>query len=161
MYKENGFAYQILILIIIIIIAVAGVVINKVIGKNGVLNQVAKVETQYNKEDILEKLNYKVTQKFIEINNQAKANNQNISELYNSDVVIEYLIQNFIIERSKDSEGNEIENSFDIDISKLEEGEAKIEGNFKLEKKEEKYVVVFYDNDDTAQEIGELQIQQI
>ena len=81
MGKENGFAYQVLVLLIIIVIAIAGVVINKIVGKNGVLNRVAQVETEYSKEDVLERINYKVTQKFIELNNEAKASNRNISEL--------------------------------------------------------------------------------
>ena len=53
MEKENGFAYQALVLIIIIVIAVAGVIINQIIGKNGVLNRVAEVENEYSKEDII------------------------------------------------------------------------------------------------------------
>lgn len=163
MYKENGFAYQILILIIIIIIAVAGVVINKVIGKNGVLNQVAKVETEYDKEDVLEKINYKITQKFIEINNEAKASGRNISEMYNSDVVIEYLKQSLIIEETQDENGNFQEGIYLINIEKLKEDnqEIKVQGTFKLEKIEDKYMVVWYDEENHSQEIGELQIQQI
>lgn len=162
MYKENGFAYQILILIIIIIIAVAGVVINKVIGKNGVLNQVAKVETEYDKEDVLEKINYKITQKFIEINNEAKASGRNISEMYNSDVVIEYLKQSLIIEETQDENGNFQEGIYLINIEKLKEDnqEIKVQGTFKLEKIEDKYMVVWYDEENNSQEIGELQIQQ-
>ena len=106
MSKQNGFAYRVLVLIIILVIAIAGVMMNKIVGKNGVLNRVVEVETQYSKEDVLEKINHKVTQKFIEINNEAKANNRNISELYNCDVVIEFLKQNLIIEQVKDENGN-------------------------------------------------------
>ena len=82
MGRENGFAYQILVLIVIIIIAIAGVCINKVVGKKGVIDRVTTVETEYSKEEVLEKINHKITQKFIEINNQAKENNQSISELF-------------------------------------------------------------------------------
>lgn len=160
MYKESGFAYQILVLIIIIIIAVAGVVVNKVVGKNGMVNRAVKVENEYSKEDVLEKINYIVTQKFIEINNQAKANNQNIAELYNSDVVIEYLKQSFIIVETFDEEGNLQEGIYDIDVTKLKNDEMQIEGTFKLEKKQDKYIVIYYDNENNPQEIGELQIQQ-
>ena len=60
MLKEDGLAYQVLVLVIIIIIAAAGVLINKVIGKNGMLNKVAEVETEFSKEDVLEKINYKI-----------------------------------------------------------------------------------------------------
>ena len=63
MEKDNGFAYRILILVIIIVIAIAGVLINKIAGRNGVINRVAEVETEYTKEDVLEKLNYKITQR--------------------------------------------------------------------------------------------------
>ena len=163
MYKENGFAYQILILIIIIIIAVAGVLINKVIGKNGVLEQVATVETEYNKEDVLEKINYKITQKFIEINNEAKANNRNIAELYNADVVIEFLKQSLIIEETQDEDGNFQDGIYLINVEKLkdENDDSKIEGTFKLEKNQDKYEVVYYDENNNSKIIGELQIQQI
>lgn len=61
MKEENGLAYQILVLIIIIVIAMAGVLVNKIIGKNGVIEKVAEVETEFTKEDVLEKINHKVT----------------------------------------------------------------------------------------------------
>lgn len=40
------------------------------------------------------------------MNNEAKASNRKISEVYNSDVVIEFLKQNLIIEGIKDEQGN-------------------------------------------------------
>ena len=162
MGKENGFAYQVLILIIIIIIAIAGVCINKVVGKNGVLDRVSTVETEYSKEDVLEKINYKITQKFIEINNQAKENNQSISELYNSDVVIAYLKDSGIIEETFDEEGNVLQNVYNINLENLKDNDSETQysGDFKIEKIEEIYKVVFFDKDGNSQEIGELQIQQ-
>ncbi len=63
MKEENGLAYQILVLIIIIVIAMAGVIINKIIGKNGVIEKATEVETEFTKEDVLEKINHKVTRK--------------------------------------------------------------------------------------------------
>ena len=164
MDKENGFAYQILALIIIIVIAIAGVCINELVGKNGVLNKVAEVENQYIKEEVLEKINYKVTQKFIELNNEAKASGKSISEIYNSDVVIEFLKQNLIIEPSCDENGNVEEGKYMINVDKVkDEEENNIEqvGNFKLEKIEDRYMVIYYENEKKSQEIGELQIQQI
>lgn len=162
MGKENGFAYKIVILLIIIIIAVAGVLINKIVGKNGMINKVAEVETEYSKEEVLERINYKVTQKFIEINNEAKANNGNIAEMYNSDVVIEFLKQSLIIEETYDENGNFQDGIYHINIGKLEDEEKEIHyvGRFQLEKKEEKYMVVWYDEQGNSQEVGELQVQQ-
>lgn len=164
MNKENGFAYQVLILIIIIIIAIAGVIINKVVGKNGLVDKAVTVETEYSKEDVVEKINYIVTQKFIELNNQAKENNQNISEVYNSDVIIEYLKQSLIIEETKDEDGNFQEGIYLINVEKIIEDEkeiSQITGKFQLEKKDDKYFVVYYDEKDNSQELGELQIQGI
>lgn len=164
MNKENGFAYQVLLLIIIIIIAVAGVIINKVVGKNGLVDKAVAVEAEYSKEDVVEKINYMVTQKFIELNNQAKENNKNISEVYNSDVIIEYLKQNFIIEEISDEEGSFQEGIYLINVDKVIEDEkeiSQITGKFQLEKKDDKYFVVYYDESDNSQELGELQIQQI
>lgn len=162
MEKENGIAYQIVILMIILVIAVAGVVINKVIGKNGVLNRAYKVETEYSKEDVLEKINHKVTEKFIEINNEAKASNRNISEMYNSDVVIEFLKQSFIIEEIKDEKGKIKEGIYHINIGKLkdEEKEVHYEGKFQLEKIDERYMVIWYDQEGNSEEVGELQIKR-
>ena len=162
MGKENGFAYQVLVLIIIIVIAIAGVIINKIIGKDGVLNKVAEVETEYSKADVLEKINYVVTQKFIEINNEAKASNRNISELYNSNVVIEFLKQNLMIEETYDENGNFQEGIYHINIGKLKDEEKEIQyvGKFQLEKKDDKYVVVWYNEKNHSEEVGELQIQQ-
>lgn len=163
MDKENGFAYQILALIIIIVIAIAGVFINELVGKDGVLNKVAEVENQYTKEEVLEKINYKVTQKFIELNNEAKATGKSISEIYNSDVVIEFLKQNLIIEQAYDENGNVEEGKYIINVDKIKDEENNVEPNgfFKLEKIEDKYMVVYYENDKPSQEIGELQIQQM
>lgn len=163
MYKENGFAYQILVLIIIIVIAIAGVVINKVIGKNGVLDKVATVENEYFKEDVLEKINYKVTQKFIELNNVAKETGKSISELYNTEVVLEFLKQNLIIEQEYDEEGNLKEGIYIINVDKLIENDEKYIPTevFKLEKIEERYMIVYYKNAKVSQEVGELQIQQM
>ena len=162
MGKENGLAYQVLVLVIIFVIAVAGVLINKIVGKNGVLDRVAEVETEYSKEDILEKINYVVTQKFIELNNEAKASNRNISELYNSEVVIEFLKQNLMIEETYDAAGNFQKDVYVINVEKLkgEEESSKTVGEFKLEKIENKYMVVYYEEANRAKEIGELQIQQ-
>ena len=163
MGRENGFAYQLLILAVIIIIAIAGVFINKVVGKKGVIDRVTTVETEYSKEEVLEKINHKITQKFIEINNQAKQENKNISELYNSDIVINYLKENGIIEEIIDDAGNKVENKYKINLDNLKEenDDTQYSGDFKLEKIEEKYKVVFYDKEGESEEIGELEIQQI
>ena len=162
MGRENGFTYQILVLIVIIIIAIAGVCINKVVGKKGVIDRVTTVETEYSKEEVLEKINHKITQKFIEINNQAKLENKSISELYNSDVVINYLIESGVIEPENDETGNIKGNSYKINIDNLKEDDNKTQysGDFKLEKIEEKYKVVFYDKEGKSEQIGDLQIQQ-
>ena len=163
MGRENGFAYQVLVLIVIIIIAIAGVCINKVVGRKGVIDRVTTVETEYSKEDVLEKINHKITQKFIEINNQAKQENKNISELYNSDVVISYLKESGFISDVIDDAGNVIPDIFNINLDSLkdENDEVQYSGEFKLQKIEDKYKVVFYNKEGESEEIGELEIQQI
>jgi hypothetical protein len=163
MGKENGVAYQILVLIVIIIIATIGVLINKLIGKNGLIDKVSVMESEYSKEDILEKINYKITQKFIDINNEAKENNKSVSELYNSDVVIEFLKENLIIQEVYDEDGNCQDGIYDINVENLRNEEDKVneDGTFRLEKINDKYVVVYYDKENKSKEIGELQIQQM
>lgn len=163
METENGFAYQVLVLVIVIIIAMAGVLINKLIGRNGVIEKVATVETEFSKEDVVERINHIVTQKFIEINNEAKANNRNISEMYNSDVVIEFLKQNLIIEEMQDAEGNFQEGTYHINIGKLKDEETEVHyvGKFQLEKIDDAYMIVWYDEKGNSKKIGELQIQQM
>ena len=161
MKQENGFAYKILILIITAILIVGGVVLYKILGKNGVREHVEEVEMQYAKENILEKINYLVTQKFIEINNQAKANGQNISEIYNSDVVIEYLKQSEIIEDLTDEAGNVKENVYKINPEKLQENEKNnYQGKYQLEKKDEIFMVTYIDSKGNSEDVGELQINK-
>jgi len=156
MFKEDGLVYQLLILGIIIVIAGAGVLINKVIGKDGMVNSLAQVENNYTKEDVLEKINYKVTQKFIELNNVAHENGQNISEIYNSDVVINFLLENEIII------GTEFEGRYCIDINRLndEQSEEKDTNNYRLEKRENGYMITYYDENSEMEDLGELQVQQ-
>ena len=51
---------------------------------------------------------------------------------------------------------------FDINVDalKAENQNVKYTGTFKLEKKEEKYMVVYYDQEGKSKDVGELQIQQ-
>ena len=143
-------------------IAIAGVIINELVGRNGVINKVAEVETEYSKEDLLEKINHKVTAKFIEINNEAKATNKLISEMYNSSVVIDYLKQEGIISETYDDQGNVQDGIFDINVDSLKDENQNVRytGTFRLERIGDKYMVVYYDENNKAKEVGELQIQQ-
>lgn len=164
MYKENGFAYQILVLIVIIVIAISGVIINKIIGKDGVVERVVTVENNFSKEDVLEKIDFMITQKFIELNNQAKENNKVISEIYSSDVILEYLKQASIIEDVYDENGNIIENVYLINVDKLYENSvSKLtqSGTFNLEKIDNSYVVTYTNSNNEKENIGELHIQQV
>ena len=156
MNKENGFAYQVLVLIIIIIIAIAGVLINKLVGRNGMIEKVTEVESKFSKEDVLEKINYKVTQKFIELNNTAKASNQSISSIYNSDVVLAFLKENLIIEEIKNEAGEPQEGIYWIHVENLKNGDVHYTGKFQLEKRQEKYMIIWYDEVGNSEEIGEL-----
>ena len=96
------------------------------------------------------------------MNNEAKASNRKISEVYNSDVVIEFLKQNLIIEGIKDEQGNWQEGIYLINLEKLQEDGEKLQqvGKFQLEKSEEKYMIVWYDEKGDSENVGELQIQQ-
>ena len=160
MKNQNGWAYRILIIMIMIIVAVSAVIIYRIVGRNGVINRVSAVENDYLKEDILERMNSVVTQKFIEINNQAKENHQNIAELYNSDVVIEYLKQSFIIEEIRDDAGNVKSNTYKINPEKLQQDDNKIAGSYELEKRGEKYIVTYKNIIGEVEDIGELQISK-
>lgn len=97
------------------------------------------------------------------MNNEAKASNRKISEVYNSDVVIEFLKQNLIIEGIKDEQGNWQEGIYLINLEKLQEDGEKLQqvGKFQLEKIEEKYMIVWYDEKGDSEKVGELQIQQM
>ena len=61
------------------------------------------------------------------MNNEAKASNRKISEVYNSDVVIEFLKQNLIIEGIKDEQGNWQEGIYLINLEKLQEDGEKLQ----------------------------------
>lgn len=82
--------------------------------------------------------------------------------MYNTTVVIEYLKQEGIIEETYDDQGKVQDGIFNINVDALKDENQNIQypGTFKLEKIEEKYMVVYYDENNKAKEVGELQIQQ-
>ena len=81
--------------------------------------------------------------------------------MYNRDVVIEFLKQNLIIIETHDENGDFVEGVYDIDVSKLkEENENQNAGTYKLQRIEEKDMVVYYNENNEPEQIGELQIQQ-
>ena len=64
MRKDGGFSAIALIITIIIIIIIAVIAINKLIGDDGIIRQYKQEDTEYNKTEVVEKLNLIIKEKY-------------------------------------------------------------------------------------------------
>ena len=65
MKRDNGLSIVALIITIVILLVVAVFAYIKIFGENGILRKYNESETEYNKEEIVEKINTIVKQKYI------------------------------------------------------------------------------------------------
>lgn len=164
MKKENGASIILLILVIIVLIIIAGVSLN-IVYKN--VNKYTETEVEYNKEEIVEKLNLIVKEKYVLDYKYASENNKNIDEIYSSDTVVQYLLDKNIIEQLKDVNDNLVENQYfinpdalnsDIATNVLNENGSNSNGTkvFKIKKLDDKYMIYFVNKYGDEEELGEL-----
>ena len=164
MKKENGASIILLILVIIVLIIIAGVSLN-IVYKN--VNKYTETEVEYNKEEIVEKLNLIVKEKYVLDYKYASENNKNIDEIYSSDTVVQYLLDKNIIEQLKDVNDNLVENQYfinpdalnsDIATNVLNENGSSSNGTkvFKIKKLDDKYMIYFVNKYGDEEELGEL-----
>ena len=114
MRREDGLSIVALIIIIVILIVVAVFAYIKIFGEKGIVTQYSESETEYNKEEIIDKLNLIVKEKYIFDSKYATENNQNIDDIYNADTLIKYLMEQEYIEELKDVNDNVVENQYYI-----------------------------------------------
>lgn len=167
MKKENGASIVALIIVIVIIVAIIGIVIYKLFGNDGIVPQQIENDVEYNKTEIVEKLNLIVKEKYVLDYKYASENNQKIEDIYSADTVIKYLLDSNYIEQLKDVNDNLVENQYFINASALNsdiatnlinENGSSSNGTkvFKIKKLEEKYMIYFVNKYGEEEELGEL-----
>ena len=170
MRREDGLSIIALIIIIVILIIIAVFAYNKIFGEDGIVTQYSENETEYNKEEIVDKLNLIVKEKYILDSKYAVENNQNIDEVYTAETLIQYLKDKEYIEELKDVNDNVVEDQYyinapnitgDLATSVVNENGSDSNGTkvFKIKKVEEKYMIYFVDKFGEETELGELVIK--
>ena len=167
MRKEDGSSIISLIIIVIIILVVLGVAFKVVLGPGGILEEYSQADYEYNKNEIPEKLNYIIKEKYVLDYKYALENSKDINEIYSEEIVFQYLLDSGYIEQLKDIDDNLVQDQYFINYESLntdvatnalkENGSA---GNgtkiFKIKKLEDKYIIYYVDKYGEEEEIGEL-----
>jgi hypothetical protein len=92
MNKNAGKAFVKLIIIIAILAVVGFLGYKLAVGKNGIITKATTDEEKYNKSEILEEINFLITEKYLKVYSKATADGENkIEEFYNDEKVIAYL----------------------------------------------------------------------
>ncbi len=167
MRKEDGLSIIGLILMIIVLIIVALIVVNKIFGKNGMVEKYEKSDNEYNKTEIVDKLNLVIKEKYVLDYKYATENQKDPAEYCNSESFFKYLLDSGYIEQLKDINDNLVEDQYYINTEALETDLATNEINengsesngtkvYKIKKIEEKYMIYFVDKYGEEEELGEL-----
>ncbi len=167
MRKEKGFSVIGLIITIIILLVIAIFAINKIFGNDGIVSRYKAEDTEYNKHEVVEKLNLVIKEKYFGDYKYAQENNKNINEIYTEQAVWKFLIENKYINELKDINDNLVANEYYInteylnrDIVSYEVNKNGSEGNgtkvFKIKKIDTKYMIYFVDKYGNEEELGEL-----
>lgn len=167
MRKEDGLSAIALIFIIVILVVIVGFAFDKV---QHVVDDLKETDVEYNKTEIVEKLNLIVKEKYVKDYKFAQENNQKIEEIYTADVVINYLLENNYIEQLKDIDDRPVKDEYyinanslnsDIATQVINENGSNSNGTkvFKIKKIEEKYMIYFVDKYGEQTEIGELNMK--
>ena len=167
MRKDGGFSAIALIITIIIIIIIAVIAINKLIGDDGIIRQYKQEDTEYNKTEVVEKLNLIIKEKYFGDYKYAQGNKKNIDEIYTEEAVFNYLLENNYIEELRDINDNLVSNEYYIKTESLNRDIVSYEVNpngsagngtkvFKIKKVDTKYMIYFVDKYGNEEELGEL-----
>lgn len=167
MRKDGGFSAIALIITIIIIIIIAVIAINKLIGDDGIIRQYKQEDTEYNKTEVVEKLNLIIKEKYFGDYKYAQENKKNIDEIYTEEAVFNYLLENNYIEELRDINDNLVSNEYYIKTESLNRDIVSYEVNpngsagngtkvFKIKKVGTKYMIYFVDKYGNEEELGEL-----
>lgn len=166
MKEEKGLTTVNLIFLIIIIIATIGVIIHFSVGDEGVITRVSKNEEEFNKTEILDEINFAITQKYLGTYKNEAVNGKKIEEVYNKDVAINYLKEKEIIEEYSNEEGKKEENKYYVKVENLKKDinqgkgqNGSIKDIYILEKsdKTDDYTLFYIKNNEEKINIGNLQ----
>lgn len=166
---KNGAGFSIIGLIIgiIVIVAIAIFAINKLFGNEGIVKQYKEEDTEYNKTEVVEKLNLIIKEKYFGDYKYAQENNKDINQIYTEQTLFEYLKENKYIEDLKDINDNLVADQYFINTDSLNRDIVSYEVNpngsagngtkvFKIKKIDTKYMIYFVDKYGEEQELGEL-----
>lgn len=164
MRNENGLSIIALIIAIVILVIIAGVVGNKLWGE---VDKINETDTEYNKEEIAEKLNLIIKEKYVLDYKYASENKKNIDEIFNEEAVMKYLLDSGYIEELKDINDNLVKDQYyinpdslnsDLATNAINENGSNSNGTkvFKIKKIENKYLIYFVNKYGDEEQIGEL-----
>lgn len=167
MRKEDGISIIALIFIILVLAIIAGFAYNKL---QSFVTDFTENDIEYNKSEIVEKLNLIVKEKYIKDYKYAQENNKDINELYSSEAVVNYLIDSNYIEQLRDIDDRLVQDEYyinadslnsDIATQVINENGSNSNGTkvFKIKKFDEKYMIYFVDKYGNQEEIGELNMK--
>lgn len=157
----------VLIISIIALIALAAVVFKFTLSKDGAVTKVVEDEKKYNNEEVVEEINLSIRKKYIEIYNASIANSVPVDQIYNSDVVLEKIRQDGLIDVytniKEDGTKEEVKDKFYIKVSNLkmditsgvgENGSDK--DIYVIEKNQEtgEHIVKYYNSKKEVQDVG-------
>lgn len=167
MRKEDGLSIIALIIIIVLLVVVAVIAYNKIFGQDGIVDQYTEIDTEYNKDEIVDKMNLIVKEKYIFDTKYATENNLNIEEIYTTENLLKYLLDEGYIEELKDVNDNIVKDQYYINASNINgdlatnvinENGSDSNGTkvFKIKKIEDKFMIYFVDKYGEETELGEL-----
>ena len=166
MKKQDGLSILVLLLVSVLLVVGIGFAGNFIWNK---VVEMKDADTEYNKEEVVNNLNFIIKEKYFFDYKYASENNINFEELYNTDAVIKSLIDNGHIEQLKDINDNPVEDQYyihpetlksDIEQNEINENGSDSNGTkvFKVKKIEDKFMIYFVDKYGEEEELGELVI---
>ncbi len=169
MKKEDGLSIISLVLIIVILLVGLGFAVNKIFGKDGVIDQFKEADNEYNKTEIVDNLNLIVKEKYVLDSKYATENNIVVSEICNPNTLFGYLLEKGYIEELKDINDNVVADQYYVnaDLFKGDIASNAINANgsnsngtkvYKVKKVDDKYMIYFVDKYGNEEELGELNL---
>lgn len=167
MRREDGLSIISLIVVVVILIVILGVAAKVIFGEDGIVEKYSQADNEYNKSEIVEKLNFIIKEKYVLDYKYALENQKDIDEIYTEETAFQYLLDNGHIEQLKDIDDNLVEDQYfinaetlnsDIATNAIKANGSKGNGTkiYKIKKVEENLKIFFVDKYGEEEEIGEL-----
>ncbi|MBQ7410192.1 MAG: hypothetical protein IJW20_02290 [Clostridia bacterium] len=167
MRKEDGLSIISLIITIVILVLIAGFVGNKIFGKDGIVEKYKESENNYNKAEIVDKLNQIIREKYVLDYQYAVENKLKPEEYCTADNFFKYLLDCGYIEQLKDINDNLVQDQYyiipeslhgNLAMNAINENGSESNGTkvYKIKKLENRYMIYFVDKYGEEEELGEL-----